>query len=314
MRDARNTKDGASVAILMCTYNGAQYLTEQIESLANQTHTNWTLYVSDDGSTDGTLEMLDGYRERLGHDRIVLLQGPQQGFSKNFMSLIRNPSIAADFYSFCDQDDVWYADKLERGVGRIRGIANKPALYCSRTHLVDAQGVSIGYSPLFSKPPSFANALVQSLAGANTMLMNEQARQLLALTPADAHVVSHDWLSYLLVSGCDGFIFYDPQATLDYRQHGANLIGSNVGLRDRVRRIRKMFGGTFRTWNHHNLYALSGARGQLASRNRLRLEQFERARESGLFQRFELINQANLYRQTLLGNIGLAVAVGLRKF
>jgi hypothetical protein len=71
---------------------------------------------------------------------------------------------------------------------------------------VDARGVSIGLSPLFEKPPSFANAIVQNIGGGNTMVFNEAARQLIAQTVKDAQVVSHDWWAYLLVSACGGAV------------------------------------------------------------------------------------------------------------
>lgn len=251
------------VAILLCTYNGGGFLVEQLESIVCQTHDDWVIYASDDGSSDATLEILRMYQSRLGSDRLILAQGPRQGFARNFMSLVLNPSVKADFYAFCDQDDIWYPDKLERSVARLVSVKPlQPALYCSRTHLVDGKGRSIGYSPLFTKRPDFSNALVQSLAGANSMLLNEPARALLALTPDDAHIVSHDWLSYILVSGAGGLVFYDPNPTLDYRQHGGNLIGANTGLRERWQRIRMLFTGRFREWNAQNLYALSNARAQ----------------------------------------------------
>lgn len=308
----QSVRSSAEVAILLCSYNGEAYLEKQLESLVSQTHTDWVIYASDDGSTDSTLEVLHSYQRSLGADRLVILSGPRIGFAGNFMGLIRNRAIHADYYAFCDQDDIWYPDKLQRSLASLPSMPEGiPALYCSRTRLIDARGNPIGFSPLFRKKPAFANALVQSLAGANTMLFNEEARLLLAKTPQNAHVVSHDWLTYLLVSGCSGSIVYDPQPTLDYRQHGGNLIGSNATLGDRWMRIRKMLGGTFSDWNEYNLYAISVCCDQFSERNRKCLKRFSQARRASFLKRIYLLKKANIYRQTLLGNIGLVVAAGI---
>lgn len=303
------------VAILLCTYNGAEFLSAQLDSIERQTHTNWVVHASDDSSNNETLEVLQKYQKRFGQDRLVIYAGPQQGFAKNFMSLINNSKIQSDYFAFCDQDDVWFADKLARSLKHISDVSlDIPALYCSRTRLVDASGKVIGFSPLFTKKPSFRNALVQSIAGANTMVLNNAARALLRKIPVDAHIVSHDWLTYLLVSGCEGTVIYDPEPTLDYRQHGANLIGSNTRLADRWARIRNMFAGTFSEWNRCNLYALSNSYQRLTSNNRIALKLFMQARESSLLlKRLYSLRRAGLYRQTLFGNIGLVVATSVRR-
>lgn len=310
------TRDGAGlhVAILLTTFNGGRFLEEQLNSIAGQTHRDWTLYISDDGSSDATPHIIERFQQRLGSDRVHLFNGPRVGFAQNFLSLVRNSKIEADFFAFSDQDDIWFPDKLERALARLPQVAGKcPAMYCSRTRLVDESGNFIGYSPLFVRTPSFQNALVQSLAGANTMLLNRSARDLLAAVPSTAPVVSHDWLCYLLVSGCGGQVFYDAQPTIDYRQHGGNVIGSNTGLLDRWLRIRRMLSGTFRDWNQNNLVVLRHFRSQLTAENRDVLCQFVLARKSCFAARLRLLWEAGLYRQTILGNIGLVVAVSMRK-
>lgn len=315
MAPAANSFSSARVAILLCTYNGAKFLSAQLDSIERQTHTNWVIHASDDGSSDATLKILQDYQERFGQDRLVIHAGPRQGFARNFMSLINHPKIRADYFSFCDQDDIWFADKLGRSLKRIADAPlDVPTLYCSRTRLIDASGQVIGFSPMFTRRPSFRNALVQSLAGANTMLLNNAARGLLGQVPSDAQIVSHDWLVYLLVSGCGGAVIYDQEPTLDYRQHGANVMGSNTRLADRWVRIRKMFTGTFSEWNGNNLYALSNSYQRLTSHNRIALKWFMQVRDSSLLlERIYSLKKAGLYRQTFFGNIGLVVAASIRR-
>ncbi|MCE1119015.1 glycosyltransferase family 2 protein [Pseudomonas sp. NMI795_08] len=301
------------IAILLCTYNGSEYLREQFDSFIGQTHKNWVVYASDDGSTDGTLDILQEYQQDLGA-RLIILQGPRQGFAANFISLIRHPAVEGSYFAFSDQDDIWMADKLTRGLETLQSQNHDAAaLYCSRTQLIDSKGKNLGFSPLFSKPPSFRNALVQSLAGGNTMLINQQARTLLSVTPADARIVAHDWFTYLIVSSYQGVIVYDPKPTILYRQHGNNLIGSNTGLRHRLIRLACALHGRFSEWTDMNLSTLLPHKPHLGSENLQVLEQFELARKSPLLKRLRLLNKAQVYRQTLAGNLSLAAAAILNK-
>ena len=215
------------VAILLCTYHGQHYLADQLDSFAAQSYPNWEVLASDDGSQDNTHAILEAYRGQWGHDRLAIHFGLARGFAANFLSLTCKSSIKADYYAYSDQDDIWEADKLQRAMSWLLTIPEDvPALYCSRTRLVDAHNRDIGYSPLFTKPPSFANALMQNVGGGNTMVFNNAARALLCEAGADADVVTHDWWAYLLVSGC-GKVFYDACPSLRYRQHGGNLVGMN---------------------------------------------------------------------------------------
>ena len=128
----------SSLAILLCTFNGARFLPAQLSSLANQTFTNWRLFVSDDGSSDETLAIVAQYKDRLGVASVAIRSGPQQGFVRNFLSLACDTSIACDYFAYCDQDDVWEPQKLARAAAwldtRPRHV---PAMYCSRTMLID---------------------------------------------------------------------------------------------------------------------------------------------------------------------------------
>jgi glycosyltransferase involved in cell wall biosynthesis len=307
------TTHHSKVGILLCTYNGAAYIQEQLRSFATQTHKDWVIYASDDGSSDDTIKHLKNFQLQHGEDRLIILNGPHQGFAKNFLSLIKNRSIEADYFAFSDQDDVWFPDKLERSIAQLEPLQDTPALYCSRTRLVSADGQFIGLSPRFSAPPHFRNALVQSIAGANTMLINRQARALLAKTPDQSIIVAHDWLTYLLVSGCGGKVFFDQTPTLDYRQHDGNLIGANSGLRARLTRLVKMCTGRFKEWSDQNLNVLAEFKPTLTTENRRALEQFEQARQSALFPRLRLMKEAGIYRQTSKGNVSLFLAACLNK-
>jgi glycosyltransferase involved in cell wall biosynthesis len=304
----------AKVSVLLCTYDGQRYLADQLQSIASQAHKDWKLWVSDDASRDDTHKIVDEFQRELGKDRVALLRGPTRGFAANFLSLACKPEVASDYYAYSDQDDIWEADKLHRAVDWLRTIPREtPALYCSRTRLVDASNRHIGFSPLFSKAPSFANAIVQNIGGGNTMVFNEAARRLLCEAGNDVTVVSHDWWAYIVVTGCGGEVFYDSQPSVRYRQHGENLVGRNTGMKARLTRIRMLWQGRFRLWHDVNITALQRLRSELTPENRKVLDTFAMARNAPLADRLMGLLRSGVYRQTLAGNIGLVLAAIFKK-
>ncbi len=303
----------ARVAILMCTKDGAAFIDDQLKSIANQTHENWTLIASDDGSRDVTVMKIKRFAE--DHpQKTTIRKGPGKGVCANFLSLANNSTIDADYFAFSDQDDIWHQDKLQRAIAWLAAVpAELPGMYCARTELMTIDGRSYGFSPLFTRPPAFQNALVQSLAGGNTIVFNRAAKKILE-EAATTSVVLHDWWVYQLVSAAGGAVHYDPQPTLKYRQHPNNLIGSNLGLRARLIRIRMMFKGRFYNWSAINIAALRRLPAHLLQpKNREILALFAKARCASLPKRLYYLRQSGVYRQTSLGNLGMLVATLLKR-
>ncbi|TKA89435.1 glycosyltransferase family 2 protein [Guyparkeria sp. SB14A] len=305
---------GAHIAVLVCVYHPEErYLREQLDSILNQTHENLSVWVSDDGDDQATRDVLTEYQAKFPVGKITLVTGPRKGFAANFLSLVSRDEIEADYYAFSDQDDIWEPKKLEQALAKLRGVAQSgPALYGSRTRLIDARGSVIGQSPLFMRKPSFRNALVQSLAGGNTMVFNHAAKELLSRAGMP-DVVSHDWWAYLMITGAGGRVIYDPVSWIQYRQHGSNLIGSNVSMWARFTRVWWLFRNRFRNWNDVNIAALEDARDALSPENRKILELFVRARQSALPLRLMLLRKTGVYRQTLAGSLGLLLAAFTNK-
>lgn len=302
------------IAILMCTYNGSKYLHKQINSIINQTESDWVVFASDDGSNDGTLDILNEYSFELGQDKFKVVNGPGKGFAWNFISLLETSGDEFDYYAFCDQDDEWLPRKLEIGLQTLISYEqHEPVVYCGRTILVDENDNAIGESPLFKKAPSFQNALIQSIAGGNTMILNKAARNLVNLTPRYETIISHDWWVYIIVTAVGGNIYYDPTPTIKYRQHTGNLVGSNIGWFARVKRLSGLLDGHFKKWITANILALKKMELNYTSKNRDILNDFQTARESGLFERIRIFIKLNMYRQTFFGTIGLFVAIVLKK-
>ncbi|SFI65488.1 Glycosyltransferase involved in cell wall bisynthesis [Phyllobacterium sp. CL33Tsu] len=302
------------VSILLATYNGAKFLDEQLASIENQIYPAIDIWVSDDGSTDATLEVLDVWRSKWSKGRFTILPGPCKGYAENFRSLIVNPDIISNYYGFADQDDIWEPDKIAKSVASIEKIPlSTPGLFCSRTLAITEDGETIAPSALFRRSPSFRNALAQSLAGGNTMLFNHAARVLLADASRRTGFVSHDWWIYLIVSGAGGKVRYSPEMLMRYRQHVRNQFGTNVGIMAAMQRLRLLFKGRLSEWTDLNLQGLERSRDLLTAESRGILDEFSKARGRGPLRRLYYFVRSGVYRQTALGQLGLYVAAVLGK-
>jgi Glycosyl transferase family 2 len=302
------------VAVLMCTMQGQRFLAEQLNSIATQTHPAWEVWASDDGSHDHTHAILTHYQDHWGEDRLSLHAGPAEGSTANFLSLTCRADIDADYFAYADQDDIWESDKLERAVQWLQSVPRHiPALYGSRTQLVDARNQYLGYSPLFGRPPSFANALVQNIAGGNTMVFNRAARDLLIEAGEHTEAITHDWWAYMLVTGCGGLVHYDPHPTVRYRQHDANQFGGNRSLKAALLRTKLLLRGRFRSWIDVNTRSLDAVRDMLMPDHRETLDVFSASRRRGLLPRLLMLRRSGVYRQTWIGNIGLYLAAAINR-
>jgi len=302
-----------SEAILLATYNGYRYLAEQLESIYLQKYSNWFVIASDDGSSDGTMLILKEYQQCWPQGKLTIIQGPAQGFCQNFLSMACDSEIKADYYAFCDQDDVWMPDKLSVAIENISGNQDEfEYVYCGRTIYVDKNLKKIGCSPLFSFPRTFRNALVQSIAGGNTMVFNQKVKDLLQKTGVVDHP-SHDWWVYQLVTGVGGIVFYDPVPQVLYRQHKNSLIGSNNSFLTRPKRLIMLIQGRFKEWSDKNILELSKLNLFLTHGSRESLHLFTVMRNARLKDRFRLIEVAGLYRQTWTGTISLCLAALINK-
>lgn len=303
------------VAVLMATYNGEDFLQQQLTSIAAQTHRNLSLWISDDGSTDRTLDIVAAFRAKHFWIPVHVLAGPRAGFVRNFLSMACDRQIDADFFAFCDQDDVWHHDKIAAALACLSTVPSRfPAFYVSRTRTIDRDGKARGTSPLFELPPTVHNALVQSIGGGNTMVFNSQTRRLLRLAGSDIAVPAHDWWTYLVVTACGGFAFYDSEPRVDYRQHGENVIGENGSLAARFFRLNLLLEGRFRYWITANIEALSRLETLIIPRNRKLIVEFEKVRNArSALRRAIGIKRLDIHRQTRFGTVSLYLAALLGK-
>lgn len=299
--------------ILLATKNGERFLAQQLDSIKAQSYTQWTIYASDDGSTDSTLDILLRYQQQWGKTKLKIYQGPQQGYAQNFWSLIhRVKRKDINYVAFCDQDDLWDPEHLNRAMVAMR-FYKTPCLYGSRTQYIDQDDQLLDFSPDFLKDPCFQNALVQNIAGGNTQVFNALLLPFLQKIPLGSPIVSHDWIVYQVTTAIGGKVFYSQHPTVLYRQHAMNLVGRNDRLSDQFRRLLQLLGGRFRQWNSDNLQCLEFVRNDMTRFNNEVLRRFTKYREQAFILRLIKVFRLYLFRQTLKGQLGLYLGYLLKK-
>lgn len=305
--------------ILMGLHDGAVHLRDQLDSFARQSHGAWDLVVGDDGSADAGPAILRAFAKEMAPRGagVRLCTGPCQGVTVNFLTLLANAPDAG-WLALSDQDDVWLPEHLETGLAALARVpAATPALYGARSWICDEDLGRRRMSPAFHRPPGFRNALVQSIAGGNTMLLNRAGADLARRAAREALAVggpaTHDWWLYQVISGAGGQVIRDEVPTILYRQHGGNLFGSNRGAGAVLRRLRHILRGDLVRWVDANIAALTASAHRLTPENRAILAGFARLRGQGLAARLRGFARAGLYRQGRVGQAVLWMALMLNK-
>ncbi len=237
-----------NIVILMATYNGLNFLPEQIESILSQADVNLTVYVSDDSSSDGTREWLQNLTKADG--RVILLPSVERMGSagKNFYRLVCDVDISGfDYVAFADQDDIWNLDKLSRHADLIK--ANNAEAISSNVMAF----WSDGKQKLISKSQAQkSHDFIFEAAGPGCSflmtpwLVNKIREELLSSKSPAKNVLMHDWLAYAICRAHKRKWVIDPVSSLMYRQHANNVIGANSGIKAIVNRLRKINDGWYR--------------------------------------------------------------------
>ena len=185
------------VNVVISTYNGERYIQEQLSSLFGQEYQNIDIYVRDDGSGDKTIQILQKYAER---GQIVLFKGENVGYCKSFMKLLEMTE-EGDYWAFCDQDDIWYPDKVRLAVEWMESQRqDKPLLYYSLSKMIDEEGNKLGIEKPPKKALNFYRAMTGTFGDGFSMVINKALREeMLKCNPEK--VLAHDWLAGAVALG-----------------------------------------------------------------------------------------------------------------
>jgi glycosyltransferase involved in cell wall biosynthesis len=223
------------ISILLSTYNSEKYLCEQIDSILNQSHKEWTLYIRDDGSTDSTLNIIKEYCVR--YTNIVLCESGDKnmGAKNSFFWLLEH--IDAPYYMFCDHDDVWLPFKVGITYEKMKiaeqNNPNKPIIVNTDLVVVDSNLQVIHpsmweYSHLLPDilKSSFNYLCICNFVTGCTMMINRKAKEI--SFPVSSKATIHDSWIALKVLHAGGTIVPIPEQTILYRQHTKNVCGASM--------------------------------------------------------------------------------------
>ncbi|MDM7459251.1 MAG: glycosyltransferase [Paracoccus sp. (in: a-proteobacteria)] len=297
------------VTVLLASYRGAAHIGTQLASLAAQDYRDWSLVVSDDGSDDATREIVSEFAASQPKGRVNLVSGPGQGATANFLSLLAHVPDH-DLAAFCDQDDLWFPDKLSRAVEAMEGL-RRPAHYAARTIIADAALRPICGSRFFHRPLGLRNALVQACMAGNTSVYNAQAVAILkqgAIMAAKEGVISHDWWAYQLMAGMGADLIHDRRPALLYRQHENSSVGRNDTAPALLARLQQIAQGKFGRWMAANLRALTPFLPEMRAENRRTVSLCQEMLEMPGPSAARRMRHLRLYRQTVAGTTALLLS------
>lgn len=230
------------VAIILSSYNGEKYLSEQLTSLAQQESVELTLFVRDDGSTDQTRELLEtadfSFKKQLFFEQNV-------GFERSFMeAVLKVPSADFDYFAFCDQDDIWDANKLALAITTIdqEAVPGQAILYAANQRIVDEHGHWIRDEADKLNAITKESSLLALNQRGCVMVWNRPLQNHLQasyqLIRGDKLIPAHDtWITVLAYAV--GKVYLDSQITMSYRVSTHNTAGSYIGRFDRITYILK---------------------------------------------------------------------------
>ena len=236
------------IAVLLASYNGVKYIKEQVDSILNQKEVDVTIFISDDLSTDGTIEYLQEIYK--GLENIVYLPSGSKfgGAGKNFFRLIRDVDFSSfDFISFVDQDDIWYEDKLIRAIKTIEDkqldaySSNVLAFWeDSKEMIINKSSSQARYDYLFEAAgPGCTYVLKKDLAISLQKFISENWENV-------NKVELHDWFIYAFARENNYKWHIDEKPSMRYRQHTSNQVGANDGLNAKLKRFKKVFSSWYR--------------------------------------------------------------------
>jgi len=303
------------VVIVMCTYNGARWLPEQLDSFAQQDHTRWSLVVSDNGSSDTTCDILRAFAKDHPVTLYEMPRGdphlsPPQRAARHYMRTLTRPDLPIEpgaYLALSDQDDIWRADKLSHALTALAPHTDRVALYGGQSRHILEDGTPLAYSRTPRRAVGMHNALVQNVVSGHSAMLTPGALAQLRAAGLPDNIWYHDWWIYLLITAIGGQVVIDDHVGLDYRQHSENVMGAGRGYSARLRRLKQIFNGEYGQWMRANLAALAACDTPLSHDTTSALAPLETSLGPSALWR------SGAYRHTALETLCLYLAAALHK-
>ena len=303
------------ISVLLSTYNGEKYLNQQLDSLLSQTYKNFEIIARDDGSQDKTLEILHSYN-------ITIIDSKKNlGAKGSFGALLEYAAqnTESEYFMFCDQDDVWERDKIEKTLAKMHEIEischEMPILVHTDLNVVDENLKVLdnsmwNYEHINPKLNTLNRLLIQNTITGCTVMINKKLAQISLQIPDEA--VMHDWWIGLVASKFGKIDFID-EPTIQYRQHGGNSIGAKGILKkgfsiflNRSLYIKHLYINIKQAKVFLNIY-----RNRLDNVTIEMLENFISIENKSFWQKRKILLKHKLLKQGLIRNIGLLAKISI---
>lgn len=251
------------ITIIMAVYNGQEYIREQLESLKDQTYTEWRLVIRDDRSSDKTAEIVKKFSDEVEQEVIFKVNEKPSGSAKNNFALLINDAKESDYVMFCDQDDIWKKDKIEITFNKMKQAEERygkdfPLLVHGDVEVIDENG-NINADSMFEMSHINADSklpqiLIQNHVTGCTMMCNKKLIAGISEYASSEYIIMHDYLAALYAS-VFGKIEVIKKPLLSYRQHSGNSVGAKnnnnpVYLLKRLANGRKVIK---KLWKHQEI-------------------------------------------------------------
>lgn len=301
------------VEILLGTHNGAAFLSEQLDSIVNQSYADWKLVIHDDGSTDETVDIIKKYTA-LYPDKITFLDdalsfGNAPG---NFAFLLEKAT--AEHVMLCDQDDVWLPDKIELTRNKMLEVEKShpdlPILVHTDLKVVDQQLESLSdsfwsYQGIDPDYNTLNRLLIQNVVTGCTVMINKKLAILALPIPND--VIMHDWWLGLVASSF-GEIHHIERATMLYRQHTNNDTGATrYNLQNVFKKAKELSDIDLKKYIDQAKELLDRYTTKLTPKQTRLLNDFTSIEKVSWLQSKQILLTNKILKQDLLRNIGLLV-------
>ena len=297
------------VSVLLSTYNGEKYLKEQLEPLSEQSYTSFNIIARDDSSTDNTLKILKSY------DIELMPESENLGATRSFSALLKY-SLESDsqYLMFCDQDDVWKEEKIEKTLIKMKELESKfgdiPLLVHTDLEVVDEDLRTIDksfwhFEQINPNMNAFNRLLMQNTITGCTLMINKKLAQLAMPIPSDA--IMHDWWLGLVASQFGKIGFVD-ETTIKYRQHEKNSIGTNGFSVKYI--VQKMIKSNPLQKNYQQAQAfLERYKDDLDESSVAMLEEFVAIESKSFWQKRKILLKHKLLKQGFIRNVGLLLKI-----
>lgn len=293
-----------NITVVMSTYNGEKYIRKQLDSILCQKDVHLNLFVRDDGSRDGTVDVVKEYQNK--NPNVFLWEGENVGWERSFLLALKK-APSADYYAFADQDDIWFENKLNSAIKKIEESGSKgPVLFhCNKISVDGTLRPLPNQVKRIKKPLNRKNALIQEYAQGCSIVINKNAYNLInRFMPREK--IAHDFWCGLLCF-LFGDIVYDDTAYFYHISHSTNASGEGHKWRSRFSRLKSFF-------SKKNVYRLpiddllEGYGNMLALEDRSFVQNIQNYKKNWA-SKWRLLFSCEFIRVSFLGTLLLKISI-----